>query len=632
MWRFGIGYLSFREISSAALIPTNQDGDEMKMIKKIHLPALSAILLLVLVSCRLTASPSATDSSLPIIEATPSLAELVTIELTVIADTSVPFNTVGQIIKFSYVIKAVRNSSSDVPANITVTGATVTCPALNTLGNLNDRLDQDEAIVCTSDYVITQADLDRGSVINIAIANVYTVNSNQVTTTLPVIPAKALTLTKTVDPVTYDRAGQQIKYNYVIKNSGSSPLGPPQFIVTDPGIGAPINCGEATLTLASTAIVACSAIYTVTQADMAAVSVSTAATASGGGVGSSQPASATITKSTVVVPVNPNSANLTAGSTIKHTVVTGEWLWQIARCYGANPVVVRDANQPNPGRIFEGTIVTVPNIGSAGRIYGKPCIEKYIVLSGDTWNTIAQKKNVDLTVLQMANSYTLTVGREIVIPLYSVGAVTTTPSNTATGNCVDLTRNLKLAGVDAKITHFNFCGTAVTAAPGNMKISTIKVSQRPEDVGLGGLLQDISVSVDTSTAINDANSFIVGDMNYDGNDDFRIVKFLPAGPNIPYLYYIYDPATRNFVYSSAYENITSPEFPGNSEIRSQWRESAAKWGIDTYTISDNAPRLIKRETWEALNATPQAKHVITVFNVDGTSQVTVDEIVPLPAQ
>jgi LysM repeat protein len=372
--------------------------------------------------------------------------------------------------------------------------------------------------------------------------------------------------------------------------------------------------------------VTCSVIYTVTQANMDSGSVVTTATASGGGVAPSQPASATVTKGTVV-QTNPN---LTAGSTIKHQVVDGEWLWQIARCYGADPAKVVQANPQlaNPAQISPNTTVTVPNIGSVGKIYGTPCVGKHTVQSGDTWSSIALKYNADSTVLQMVNSNSLAAGTVLKVPLNSAGIKT---SDGVTGYCVDLTRSLKLASLNANITHFNVCGGTIPNALGNMKIGTIKVYQRPEDVGLGGLSQDITMapSIETSTPINDANSLIVGDMNYDGNDDFRIVKFLPAGPNIPYVYYIYDPATRNFVYNKAYENITSPEFLGNSEIRSKWREGAAKWGIDTYTIANNTPKLTKRETWEAINET-QVKHQVTVFNADGTSQVTVDETIPMP--
>ncbi|MCC6261040.1 MAG: hypothetical protein IT311_09265 [Anaerolineales bacterium] len=83
------------------------------------------------------------------------------------------------------------------------------------------------------------------------------------------------------------------------------------------------------------------------------------------------------------------------------------------------------------------------------------------------------------------------------------------------------------------------------------------------------------------------------------------------------------------MYNEAYRVITSPEFPGSPNIQSKWRESAAKSGIDIYTLTNNTPKLTKRETWEVINAT-QAKHQVIVFNVDGSSQVTVDEVVSLP--
>jgi LysM repeat protein len=592
----------------------------MKMTKLIRSLILSIIIVSVLTSCSWFANT--TDAK--IAQATPALPAEVTIKLTVQVDDSVPYNVVGQVIQYNYKIK--NTGSISTPGPVTVTGATVTCPEISTIGNLDNALDPKEVVVCTSTYPITQADLDKGSVTSITTATVNGINSDQVTTTVGTVPPVTLKLTKTANPVTYDHVGQTVTYAYVITNSGIATLGPAQFTVSDTGIGTPINCGDATLTLASNATVTCSATYTITQADMNAASVATNATASGGGIAPSQPASATITKSAAVVPVNPNPANLTAGSTINHQVVVGEWLWQIARCYGTDPFKVVQANPQlsNPAQISPNTTITVPNIGSAGKIYGPPCVGTHTVQSGDTWNSIALKYNADPTVLQMVNSNTLTVGSVVKVPLNSAGFVTTTGS---TGTCVDLTRSLKLAGVNANTTHFNVCG--VVDASGKMKIGTIKVYQRPEDVGLGGLLQDITVLIETSTALNDANSLIVGDMNYDSNDDFRIVKNQPAGPNIPYLYYIYDPATRNFVYNKAYENITSPEFPGNSEIRSKWRESATKSGIDTYTIANNTPRLTKRETWEAINAT-QATHIVTVFNADGTSQVTVNETVPLP--
>ena len=167
-----------------------------------------------------------------------------------------------------------------------MTGAT--CPEVNTVGNKDTALDLNEMLVCTSAYTITQADLDKGSVTTIAMATVNGINSNQVTTTVATVPPVILKLTKTANPVTYDHVGQTITYTYVITNSGTATLGPAQFTVTDAGFSAPINCGDATLTLAPNATVTCSAVYTITQANMDAGSVATNATASGGGVAPSQ--------------------------------------------------------------------------------------------------------------------------------------------------------------------------------------------------------------------------------------------------------------------------------------------------------------------------------------------------------
>jgi LysM repeat protein len=601
------------------------------MKEKFRSLLLSVTISLLLVSCGFSSNSSTPQAPLLVAQstATMTVAEQVNLELSVQADTSTPFTTVGQVVKFTYTIKVLRNDTTGLSPNITIAGVTLNCPAVNTVGNLNDRLDAGETIVCTSDYAITQADLDKGSVTNLATVNVYTVNSNQVSTTVNTVPAKALTLTKSADPLTYDRLGQTITYNYVIKNSGSLSLGPAQFTVTDAAISNPINCGAADTTLASNATVACSATYTITQADMNTASLVTSATASGGGVGPSQPASATVTKST---STQTSSSSLTAGSTIKHQVVSGEWIWQIARCYGVDPIKLQQANPQlaNPAQISPDMTLTVPNIGSAGKIYGPPCIGTHTVQSGDTWSSIAAKYNADAAVLQMVNSNTLTVGKVLKVPLNSAGAVTTTtPSNTAS-NCVDLTRPIKFANANPVTTYFKVCGTLDSSS--NMKIATINILQKPEEAGVSAFTQNIAVTVDSTTPINTPTSLIVADMNYDGNDDFRIVKFLPAGPNIPYLYYLYDPATGGFVYSKGYENITSPEFPGNSEIRSQWRESAVKWGIDTYTVANNTPRLTKRETWEAVANTTNAIHQITVFNADGTSQMTVNETIPMPIQ
>ena len=182
------------------------------MTKLIRSLILSAIVVLVLASCNIFSSPA--------------------VELTIQVNSFGPYNTVGQVIKFSYTIK--NTGTEALPGTVIVTGdrSTVTCPNVNTVGNLNNSLDVNEIIVCTADYPVTQADLDKGSVTHTATANINGTLSNQAAS--PEIPVgiksvlttAPLTLTTTANPLTYDQVGQKITYTYVIKNNGTVNLGP----------------------------------------------------------------------------------------------------------------------------------------------------------------------------------------------------------------------------------------------------------------------------------------------------------------------------------------------------------------------------------------------------------------------
>lgn len=388
---------------------------ERKMVKNKMSHVLSAILLLMLSACNWgTSDPTLLDGDPPLVPA---------VQMTVQADTSAPINAVGQTIQYTYNIR--NTGTVALPGVITVIGATVNCPPVNTIGDRNEFLDVGEEITCISSYTTVQADLDKGSITTVTTANVNGTLSNEVTTTINTVPNRMLTLTKSASPTTYDTIGQTITYTYVITNSGTLDIGPTQFIVNDTGFSTPHNCGNADTTLAPNATVTCSNSYAVTQADMDAGSINTNATASGGGVGPSQPASATVTKNA------GNSSGLTPGSTLQHTVVDGEWLWQIARCYGADPkqVVLANSQLPNSALIKPDTIVSVPNIGSAGKIYGKPCVGTHTVQSGETWNSIAQKYNADPIVLQMVNKNSMPVGSIIKVPLNSAGGTISTPTS-----------------------------------------------------------------------------------------------------------------------------------------------------------------------------------------------------------
>lgn len=115
------------------------------------------------------------------------------------------------------------------------------------------------------------------------------------------------------------------------------------------------------------------------------------------------------------------STNLSTDSTIQYSVGSGESsLVEIAACYGANITAVLNANPHiiNPDKLVSGMIVTIPNIGSSGIIYGPPCFVYHTVQSGDTWESIEARYGVDLMRLKEMYSSGPSVGEVLKIPLF----------------------------------------------------------------------------------------------------------------------------------------------------------------------------------------------------------------------
>lgn len=400
--------------------------------------SLTSILVLVLSACNLFGPPSQ------------GVFENSVLRLTVQTQNNVTtFSQGGEIINYQYVITNTGTPPLAGPVIVTDNPRQVACPGLNTVGNQDNYLDQNETITCMAAYTVTQSDVTTGTIVSNATATAGNVTSNQATFTLnrgaTPQPSNILRLAKTASSQTYGAAGQSITFTFNITNTGTAPLGPVQFMITDNKLGAPFPCGPADTTLAPNQSVSCSAPYTTTSADMAQQNITNSATASGAGQ-TSAAATAVVTNllyasPTPSTPVTvPPSSNLTPGSTIQHVVNVGEWLIQIARCYGANPneVIAVNPQIRDPDFIRpEVDVVTVPRIGSVGRIYklpGQACVTFHLVQSGDTWDSLAQRYNADRVVLQKANPGGLVVGKQAKIPLNSAGGsqVVVTPGAGAT--------------------------------------------------------------------------------------------------------------------------------------------------------------------------------------------------------
>ena len=98
------------------------------------------------------------------------------------------YSTVGQSISYSYLVSNTGNVRLAGPVTVADDKATVSCPALSTVGNHDGFLDPGEAVTCTASYAITQADLNNGSVTNTAKASAGEIHSNEDKATVTVTP------------------------------------------------------------------------------------------------------------------------------------------------------------------------------------------------------------------------------------------------------------------------------------------------------------------------------------------------------------------------------------------------------------------------------------------------------------
>jgi hypothetical protein len=171
----------------------------------------------------------------------------------------------GDVISYSYLLTNIGTVTLDGPFTVDDDRATVTCTQPD-----DGQLSPEETMACTATYVITQDDLDVGSVTNTAQAHgtfgASPVHSNQDSATVNASQATALTLRKAATPTTCDQVGDVISYSYVLTNSGNVTLDGP-FTVTDDRTTNEA-CPATPASLAPGESIVCTASYHITQADL----------------------------------------------------------------------------------------------------------------------------------------------------------------------------------------------------------------------------------------------------------------------------------------------------------------------------------------------------------------------------
>ena len=243
--------------------------------------------------------------------------------------TEVSYSAVGEVL--DYVIEVANTG------NVTITEVTVSDANADTLVCLPSNpadLGPTETITCDATHTVTQADLDAGSVVNTASAsgldqNLVVVSDDSAPVTINAIQAAALTTTKIALDSSFLAAGDQIDYEITVTNSGIVTIS--GVVVSDANADAgSLICSPTTpVVLIPGASTSCTAVHTVTAADVIAESVLNVATATGSdpsGVPVSDDSSAVIVdiapiRVLEVVKASPTASFDHHGDVIEYTFV-----------------------------------------------------------------------------------------------------------------------------------------------------------------------------------------------------------------------------------------------------------------------------------------------------------------------
>jgi len=127
----------------------------------------------------------------------------------------VSFAAVGDVLDYEYVVTNTGNVTITDPISVNDDRiASVSCPALPA-----DGLAPTASLTCTANYAVTQADLDAGTVTNIASATDGTTTSPTDQATAMAVQTPSLNLVKTANETGFAAVGDILTYNYSVTNT-----------------------------------------------------------------------------------------------------------------------------------------------------------------------------------------------------------------------------------------------------------------------------------------------------------------------------------------------------------------------------------------------------------------------------
>ena len=194
----------------------------------------------------------------------------------------------GEVIEYTYLVENAGGESLDGPLTIHDDRVDVTCPEINTSGNLNTVLDPIELLTCSGTYTITEEDVSNGTVSHTVSARAGDLDSESITVTVyRILPASSLSLVKSADREIYQDAGEAIHYEYVVTNQGETSLNGPVSVLDD---SVEVECedvlkvGNQDGRLDPGESIRCSATYSTSEEDLERQSVTNTAQAQAGDI------------------------------------------------------------------------------------------------------------------------------------------------------------------------------------------------------------------------------------------------------------------------------------------------------------------------------------------------------------
>jgi hypothetical protein len=210
------------------------------------------------------------------------------------------FLTAGDILHYNF--EVVNTESAPLPGPVTVDNdrtSNESCPAVSTVGDLDDYLDPGESLTCTATYTVTAGDVTAGAVTNTASATAGGVTSNTARRTVNRLIAD-LTVQKNNDVSGSVEHGGTFHWTIAVANNGArtASFADTQVILRDnlPGADGDYSQGPVTVINGSTApggtidcsitgtVLTCTASSAVTSSSSASFSIKFTVTASQAGM------------------------------------------------------------------------------------------------------------------------------------------------------------------------------------------------------------------------------------------------------------------------------------------------------------------------------------------------------------